>query len=80
MKRIKPMLPCEGEKGRFSKFGPQKKRRNMDKIRCYGLGYYKKDCPNKDKRKKEEAHVTREIEEPNSKKPKKEEVKDLYYD
>ena len=30
---------------RFGKFGPQKKRRNMDKIRCYGcneLGHNRK--------------------------------------
>ena len=60
----------------FGNFCPRKKRRNMDKIQCYGcneLGHYKKDCPksNKDKRKKEEAHVAREKEEPNSNKPKK---------
>ena len=71
-------------KGRFGKIGPQKKRRNMDKIRCYGcneLGHYKKDCPksSKDKRKKEEAHVVGEMKELDSKKPKKV-VKDLYYD
>ena len=56
----------------------------MDKIRCDGcneLGHYKKDCPkSKDNRKKEEAHVAGEIEEPYSKKPKKEEVKDIFYD
>jgi len=32
------------KKGKFGKFCPQKKRRNMDKVRCYGfqeLGHYK---------------------------------------
>ena len=36
------------KKGRFGKFGPQNKRRNMDKVRCFGcneLGHYKRDCP-----------------------------------
>lgn len=56
-------------KGKFGKFGPQKKGRNMDKIQCYGcneLGHYRKDCPksNKDKRKKEKAHIVKEREEP----------------
>ena len=45
-------------KGRFGKFGPQKKRINMDKIQCYGcneIGHYKKDFPkSKYKRKNEE--------------------------
>ena len=60
MKRIRAYADMSRRKGRFGKFGPQKKRRNMAKIRCYGcneLGQYKKDCPKfKDKRKKEEAH------------------------
>lgn len=72
------------KKGRFEKFGPQNKRRNMDNIRCFGcnqLGHYKRNCPKygKDKRKKEKSHVTNEREEPDAKKSKKEEAKDLYY-
>ena len=71
------------KKGRFRKFGPQNKRRNMDKVRCFGcneLGNYKRVCPTsrKDKRKKEEAHVTDMREEPDTKKSKKEEARDLY--
>ena len=72
-------------KGKFGKFDPQKKRRNMDKIRWYGcneLGHYNRYCrkSGKDKRKKEEAHITDMREEPDAKKSKKEEAKDLYYD
>jgi len=53
-------------KGNFGKFGPPKKRKNMDKIRCYGhheLGNYIRDCPNhsNDKRNREEAHITEEV-------------------
>ena len=56
----------------------------MDKVRCFGcneLGHYKRDCPKsrKDKRKKEEAHVTDIREEPTAEKSKKEEARDLYY-
>lgn len=72
-------------KGKFGKFSPQKKRKNMDKVRCYGcqeLGQYRRECPkrSKDKRDSEEAHITEEEKEPESKKLKNEEVKDLYYD
>ena len=72
-------------KGKFGKFGPQKKRKNMDKVRCYGcqeLGNYERDSPNrsKDMRNMEEAHITEEVKEPESKKLKNEEEKDLYYD
>ena len=57
----------------------------MDKVRCFGcneLGNYKIDCPKfeKDKRKREEAHVSDMREEPNANKSKKEEAEDLYYD
>ena len=53
----------------------------MSKIQCYeckGYGHFKKDCPklkkgNK-KRKRNEAHVTEDVEEPDEKKSKKEEV------
>ena len=73
------------KKGRFGKFGPRNKRRNMDKVRCFGcneLGHYKRDYPKsgKDKRKKEEVHITNISEELDTKKSKKEEAKDLYYD
>ena len=57
----------------------------MDNIICYGcneLGNYKRDFPKskKDKRKMEEANIVGEMEEPETKKRKKEEVRDLYYD
>ena len=74
-------------KGKFGKFGPQKKRKNMAKVqfyRCQEYGHYRRDCPklkrDNNKRNKEEAHITEEMEEPEIKKPKKEEVRDLYYD
>ena len=71
-----------GKKGRFIKFGPQNKKRNVNKARCFGcnnFGHYKRDCPRlrKDKRKKEEAHIK---EEPDKKKSKKEEARDLNHD
>ncbi len=68
-------------KGKFGKFGPQKKRRNMDKVKCYGcqeLGHYKRDCP-KHKWEREEAHITEEVKELETKKLKKEEAKYIYY-
>lgn len=57
----------------------------MDKIRCYGcheLGHYRRDCCNhgKDKRNREKAHIIEEVKELESKKPKIEEIKDLFYD
>lgn len=73
-------------KGKFGKFGPQKEKKNMAKVRCYGCqeyGHYKRDCPklkkDNNKRGREEAHITEEVEEAEKKKSKKEEVKDLYY-
>ena len=73
------------KKGRLGKFGPHNKRRNMDKVRCFGcieLGHYKRDFPKfkKDKRKREEAHISDMREELDAKKSKKEEARDLYYD
>ena len=59
----------------------------MAKIQCYGwqeYGHYKRDCPKvkKDNNNsgREEAHITKEVEEAEKKKSKKEEVKDLYCD
>ena len=73
-------------KGKFGKFGPQKKKTNMAKIQSYGCqkyGHYKRDCPkikkDNNKRGREETHITEEVEEAEKKKSKKEEVKDLYY-
>jgi len=45
------------------KFGHQKSRKNMAKVRCYGcqeLGHYRIYCPKhkKDKRDREEVHIT----------------------
>ena len=70
------------KKGRFCKFGPHN---SMDKARCFGcdeLGHYKRDCPKseKDKRNREEAHISEMREEPDAKKSKKEEARDLHYD
>ena len=72
-------------KGKFGKFGPQRKRKNLDKVRCYGcqgLGHCRRDCPkhSKDKRDREEAYITEEVKELETKKLKNEEVKDFYYD
>jgi len=70
---------------RKGKFGPQKKKRNMAKVQCYGYQeywHYKRNCPklkkDNNKRGREEAHIT--VEEAENKRSKKEEVKDLYYD
>ena len=65
-------------KGVFRKFGPLNKRRNMDNVGCFGcneLGHYKRDCPksDKDKRKREEAHILDVRKGPDAKKSKKEE-------
>ena len=81
MKKIKLMLPCQGRKENLVSLVLRRKEETW----FYGsneLGHYKKDCPksNKEKRKKEDAHATKEVEELDSKKPKKEEVKDIYYD
>ena len=74
-------------KGKFGKFGPQKKKKNMATVQCYGCQeyvHYKRDFPNlkKDhnKRGREETHMTEEVEEAEKKKSKKEEIKYLYYD
>lgn len=74
-------------KGKFGKSGPQKRKKNMAKVQCYGrqdYGHHKRDCPKlkKDNKNKgrEEAHVTEEVEDAEKKKSKKEEVEDLYYD
>lgn len=64
-------------KGKFGKFDPPEKRKNMAKERCYGcqkLGHYRRDFP-KCKRKREEAHITKEVKEPETNKLKKEEEK-----
>lgn len=70
-------------KGKFGKFGPQKKRKNLAKVFSFGCqeyGHYKRDCPKikRNNKIKEEAHIT-EVEELETKKM-KEEVRDLYYD
>lgn len=74
-------------KGNFGKLGPHKKKKNMSKVQCYGFhkyGHYERVFPNlkkeKNKRGREEAHITEEVEEAEKKKFKKEEVKYLYYD
>ena len=65
-------------KGKFGKFGPQKKKKNMAKIQCYGCqeyGHYMRDYPKlkKDNKKirREEAHITEEVEEAKNKKSKR---------
>lgn len=67
------------------KSSSRKKKRDMAKIQCYGCQeyrHYKGDCPktkkDNDKRVRE-AHITKEVEEVEKKKLKKEEVRDLYY-
>jgi hypothetical protein len=74
-------------KGKIWKVWSSEKEKNMAKIQCYGCqeyGHYKRDCPklkkDNNKRGREEAHITEEVEEAEKKKSKKEEVKDLYYD
>ena len=59
----------------------------MAKVQCYGCHkywHYGRDCAKlkKDNNKinQEEAHITEEMEEPETKKLKKEEPKYLYYD
>lgn len=59
---------------RKGKFGPQKKKRNMEKVQCYIYREYEHN-----KRGMEEAHLIEEMEEAKKKKS-KEEVKYLYYD
>ena len=74
-------------KGKFGKFGPQRKgKRYMSKVQCFGCqeyGNYKRYCAKfkkeKNKRKREEAHITQEVKE-EDKKQKKEDPPDLYYD
>lgn len=72
-------------KGKFGKFGPQKQKKNMAKVQCYGCqeyGHYKRDYPklkkDHNKRGREEAHIIEEVED--AEKRKSEEVKYLYYD
>lgn len=74
-------------KGKFWKFGPHKRKNSMAKVQCYGCqeyGHYKRDSPklkkDSNKRGREEAHFTEEVEEAEKKKSKKEEAKYLYYD
>jgi len=43
-------------------------------VGCQKLGHYRRDCP-KHKRDREEAHITEEVKEPETKKLKKEEAK-----
>ena len=57
----------------------------MEKVWCFGcneLGHYKIYCPKyeKDKRKREEAHVLEMREETYAKKSKQEEARDIHYD
>lgn len=64
-------------KGKFGKFDPRKKKKNMAKERCYScqkLGHYRRNCP-KRKRGGEEAHISEEVKEPETNKLKKEEEK-----
>jgi len=56
----------------------------MSKFQCFKCneyGHYKRDCPspqNKKRKERSDAHVVEEMGEPENK-PKKEDVKDLYY-
>jgi len=59
----------------------------MAKVQCYdyqAYGHYKRDCPklkkDNNKRGREEAHITEEVEEAEKKKSKEVKVKDLFYD
>lgn len=66
----------------------EKKKIDMPKIQCYGCqeyGHFKKDFLKlkkdiKKRKERNEAHITKEVEELEKKKSKEEEVKYLYYD
>lgn len=86
MSRIKHMLLCQEEKETLENLSLKKKKK-MAKVQCYGCqeyGHYRRNCHklirDNNKRNKEEAHINKEVEDLETKKPKKEEVKDLYYD
>ena len=59
----------------------------MSKIHCYECneyGHFKRNFPklkkgNKKRNERSEAHVTKEVEEPEDNKLEKEEIKELYY-
>ena len=69
-------LPAEDHLGEI--FSPRDVTHKM-----VGNRHYKRDCPklkkDNNKRGREEAHITEEVEDAEKKKSKKEEVKDLYY-
>lgn len=84
MSRVKHLLSCHEAKGYLVSLVLKKRRRSMSQIQCYGCqgyGHYKSDYPklkkDNNKRRREDAHITEEVEE--AEKNKFEEVvKDLY--